>query len=51
MSPALSLLKERDRISNFARLIIAVREARQGESMNVEAVEREYVPGPDGYLR
>jgi hypothetical protein len=32
-------------------LIVAVREARQGESMNVETVEGEYVPGTDGYLR
>ena len=29
----------------------AVREARLGETMNVEAVEVEYVPGPDEYLR
>ena len=33
------------------RLIIAVYELRQEESMNVETVEGKYVPGSDEYLR
>jgi hypothetical protein len=39
------------RIRDFARLTVAVRGACQGEPMNVEIVEGEYVPGPDGHPR
>jgi hypothetical protein len=39
------------RIRDFARLTMAVRGACQGEPMNVEIEEGEYVPGPDGNPR
>jgi hypothetical protein len=42
--------KERDRIRNIAPDGSGPRSAA-GRVMNVETVEGEYVPGPDGYLR
>jgi hypothetical protein len=42
---------ERGLILNIACLIVAVNELRQEDPMNVETVEKEYVPGSDGYLR
>jgi hypothetical protein len=42
---------ERGPILNIACLSVVVYESPQEETMNVEPVEGEYVPGSDGYLR
>ena len=42
---------ERGLILNIACLIVVVYEFPQEETMTVEPVEGEYVPGSDGYLR